>query len=184
MTDYYIAKDGNDSNDGLSLSTPKATVASVQAIGAFTPADKIVFRAGTYTTELSYGPESETLIYMEFDTPTEHISIEAYGDETVVFEMPVNEQYLFGFNNVNGSSDDDVYTVKNIQFKNGATTAVSQSFIYNTQSNSASTFYKFIVDGCVFTQLGTEIDIVRGAVYAGISNICFSRNKRIVSLIL
>ncbi len=172
MTDYYIAKDGNDSNDGLSLSTPKATVASVQAIGAFTPADKIVFRAGTYTTELSYGPESETLIYMEFDTPTEHISIEAYGDETVVFEMPVNEQYLFGFNNVNGSSDDDVYTVKNIQFKNGATTAVSQSFIYNTQSNSASTFYKFIVDGCVFTQLGTEIDIVRGAVYGGISNIC------------
>jgi len=162
---------GSDSNNGLSLSTPKATMASVQAIGAFTPADKIFFRAGTYTTELSYGPVAETLIYMEFDTPTEHISIEAYGDETVVFEMPVNEHYLLGFNNVNGSSNDDVYTVKNIQFRNGATTAVSQSFIYNTQSNSASTFYKFIVDGCTFTQLGTEIDIVRGAVYAGISNI-------------
>ena len=162
---------GSDSNNGLSLSTPKATMASVQAIGAFTPADKIFFRAGTYTTELSYGPVAETLIYMEFDTPTEHISIEAYGDETVVFEMPVNEHYLLGFNNVNGSSNDDVYTVKNIQFRNGATTAVSQSFIYNTQSNSASTFYKFIVDGCTFTQLGTEIDIVRGAVYAALSNI-------------
>jgi len=162
---------GSDSNNGLSLSTPKATMASVQAIGAFTPADKIFFRAGTYTTELSYGPVAETLIYMEFDTPTEHISIEAYGDETVVFEMPVNEHYLLGFNNVNGSSNDDVYTVKNIQFRNGATTAVSQSFIYNTQSNSASTFYKFIVDGCTFTQLGTEIDIVRGGVYAALSNI-------------
>lgn len=171
MTDFYIAKDGSDSNDGLSLSTPKATVASVQAIRAFTPADKIIFRAGTYTTELSYGPASQTLIYMEFNTPAEHISIEAYGDETVVFEMPVNESYLLGFNNVNGISNDDVYTVKNIQFRNGASTAVSQSFIYNTQSNSASTFYKFIVDGCTFTQLGTEIDIVRGGVYAGISNI-------------
>ena len=162
---------GNDSNDGLSLSAPKATVASVQAIIAFTPADKIIFRAGTYTTELSFGPVTETLIYMEFDTPTEHISLEAYEDETVVFEMPVNESYLLGFNNINGSSNDDVYTVKNIQFRNGASTAASESFIYNTQSNSSSTFYKFIVDGCTFTQLGTEIDIVRGGVYAAISNI-------------
>ena len=162
---------GNDSNNGLAISTPKATVNSIQTAYDFTSADKLFFRAGTYTTELAYGPVSEVNIYMEFDAPNEHISIEAYGDETVVFEMPVNEQYLLGLNNVNGSSNDDVYTIKNIQFKNGATTAASQGFVYLTQSNSSTTFCKFVIDGCTFTQLGTEIDLVRGGVYAGITNI-------------
>jgi len=167
MTDYYIAKapSGSDSNDGLSLSTPKATVNSMQAAYNFTPADKIFFRAGTYTTELSYGPVGEVNIYMELDNVAEHVSLEGYADETVVFEMPVNEKTFVGFTNVNGPTDDTVYTIKKIHFKNGVGEA-SESFIMHTQSSSSTTFTKVLVDNCIFTQLATEADLTQGAVYS------------------
>lgn len=154
---------GNDSNDGLSLSTPKATVASVQAIRAFTPADKIVFRAGTYTTELAYGPDSSVL--MEFDTLVELISLEAYEDEIVIFEMPVTKSYLVNFANISGLTDTDLYSVRNIQFRNGVGNATT-AFMLFTQSSSSTKIIEFVLEGCTFTQLASEADLTHGALYA------------------
>jgi len=154
---------GSDSNDGLSLSTPKATVASVQAITSFTSADKLFFRAGTYTTELAYGPDSN--VHMEFDTFVELISLEAYEDEIVIFEMPATKSYMVTFANINGPSDTDLYSIRNIQFRNGAGDATT-AFILFTQSGSSNKIIEFVVEGCTFTQLASEADLTHGALYA------------------
>ncbi len=162
---------GNDSNNGLTVSTPKATMSSLQGAHNFTIEDKVFFRAGTYGTELEFHPVSETDVYMEFDTHTEHVSLEGYQDETVSFETPTNIDRFVQFANMRPPTvpAGSKYTVKNIQFRNGAGDAL-QSFLSTTESSSSPYLFEFLVENCTFTQLSTDTDVAQGALHFVASN--------------
>jgi hypothetical protein len=164
MTDYYIATDGSDSNDGLSIGAPKATINSLQTTYNFSDADKIIFRAGTYNSALAYGPDPT--IFMEFDTMTEVVSLEGYEGETVIFEPTGGDiSWLVSMHNIDVTSDNTTYTVKNIQFRN-STSDVTSGFLRLEQKTSDTNIVKFIVEGCTFTQTSSEADLTGSAVYS------------------
>ena len=168
MTDYYIAKDGSDSNDGLSIGAPKATVSSLQAAYSFSEADKIIFRAGTYGAELAYGPDST--VFMEFDSMTEVVSLEGYAGETIIFEKPSGGDiaWFVSMHNIDVTSDNTTYTVKNIEFKNGGSD-ITSGFLRLEQKSSDTNIVKFVVDGSTFTQTSSEADLAQAALYSNVA---------------
>ena len=64
MTDFYIAKDGTSGGAGT-VNDPVLTVAQVVALSGFTQpstAHTLIFRGGTYSTELALGDSPEYLL--------------------------------------------------------------------------------------------------------------------------
>lgn len=76
-TDYYVATDGSDTNDGLTAATAFATVdKAVSTVGA---ADTIYVAAGTYTTTTKWGPSLEATMIGTGDS-RDDVVLESAGD--------------------------------------------------------------------------------------------------------
>lgn len=75
---YYVANDGNDNADGLSLTTPFASIE--RALSAVGPGDTIEVRGGTYV------PRGNGFPLNAAGTKDARIKIEAYNGEHVVFD--------------------------------------------------------------------------------------------------
>lgn len=77
---YYVATNGNDNNDGLTLNTPFAT--PEKAIGLVQPGDTIEIRGGTYRPTAG-----DSGMYVRHGgNPNAWIKIEAYNHEPVVID--------------------------------------------------------------------------------------------------
>jgi len=74
---YYVATTGRDSNDGLSLSRPFATVA--KAVSAARAGDTIYVRGGTYRIDSTIGPSRS-------GTATNRITLMNYNGEKVTLD--------------------------------------------------------------------------------------------------
>src|ERR1035437_4204072 len=86
-TDYYISSSGNDSNNGLSSSTPWKTITKVNSsFSTLKPGDRILFNRG----DTFYG----TLIVTASGSPGNPITIGAYGTG----ETPI----ITGFTTISG----------------------------------------------------------------------------------
>ena len=96
MTDFYIAKSdgsspggvtGSDSNDGLTPSTPKATLdAIIQISGdADTDGDNIFFYGGTYTDSDLNSTNNSNQVASISDANKRQHSLIAYLDQEVIF---------------------------------------------------------------------------------------------------
>lgn len=74
--DYYVAVEGKDTADGISLTTPLATLQ--KAIGQAAPGDTIHVRGGTYRQQVTATARD--------GTAGVYLTIQAYGDERPVFK--------------------------------------------------------------------------------------------------
>ncbi len=74
---YYVATTGRDSNDGLSLNRPFATVG--KAVSAARAGDTIYVRGGTYRITSTIGPSRS-------GTATNRITLKNYNNEKVTLE--------------------------------------------------------------------------------------------------
>ncbi|HEY0159189.1 MAG TPA: right-handed parallel beta-helix repeat-containing protein [Thermoanaerobaculia bacterium] len=75
-TDYYVAKTGNDSNNGTSLSTPFLTIQ--RGVDALAAGDRLLVRAGTYNETVT--------IWYKSGTSSAPIYILPYNSEAVVID--------------------------------------------------------------------------------------------------
>jgi parallel beta-helix repeat protein len=75
-TDYYVATNGNDSNNGTSLSTPFLTIQ--EGVDALGPGDRLLIRAGTYNETVT--------IWNKAGTSSSPIYIQPYNSEDVVID--------------------------------------------------------------------------------------------------
>ena len=74
--DYYVATDGDDSRDGITLATPLATLQ--KAIGMASAGDTIHIRGGIYRQQVTATTGG--------GTADAYLTIQAYGDEKPVFK--------------------------------------------------------------------------------------------------
>src|ERR1700690_3766 len=68
---YYVSNSGNDSNDGLSISTPWQSLSKVSSFTGLTAGDSVLFNCG----DIFYG----TLIINNSGSSANPITIGAYG---------------------------------------------------------------------------------------------------------
>jgi len=133
MTDFYIAKSdgsspggvtGSDSNDGLTPSTPKATLNAILQISGDddTDGDNIFFYGGTYTdTDLNSGNNTNQVVSIS-DTNKRQHSLIAYLDQEVIFRRGGASDVLFlirCFNTTDSPQDD--FKISGIKFTDSDT---------------------------------------------------------------
>lgn len=80
---YYVSTSGNNSNDGLSITSPVQTLA--KAVSLVEPGDAIELRAGTYAGAVISRPASENA----------WITIRPYKNESVTIDGAGNSQALY-----------------------------------------------------------------------------------------
>ena len=111
---YYIATDGSDSNDGLSLESPFLTLQ--QAIDTVEPGDTILIRAGTYKGLMI----KET----NFGTPTAWITMQPYNDEHVIIDGDIGSRqdtiYFYADSKTDGTKAPAFWTLRNLEIRNGS----------------------------------------------------------------
>lgn len=88
---YFVANNGNDSNDGLSVNTPFAT--PEKAIDIAQPGDVIELRGGTYRPTAG----DSGFFFRRGGTPDAWIKIEAYNHEPVLIDANGMDFGLFLF---------------------------------------------------------------------------------------
>ena len=102
-TSYYIAPNGNDRNNGLTINTPWRTV--VKGIRNAKPGDTVYFREGIYRQDLSLGVDSRALFSTKA-TANSRITFKSYpGEMAVITSMQLRDRLQYwkkvaGYKNV------------------------------------------------------------------------------------
>jgi uncharacterized repeat protein (TIGR02543 family) len=115
-TTYYVATTGSNSNDGLSTSTPFATI-PYALTKATTPGDIIYVRAGTYayTSTISISKTGTStaryslLVYPGDDRPIIDFSAMAYSSSNRGVSLSGSYWYIKGMR-IKGAGDNGMYT--------------------------------------------------------------------------
>tara|TARA_R110000796_G_scaffold249403_1_gene377146 strand:- start:49 stop:1743 length:1695 start_codon:yes stop_codon:yes gene_type:complete len=167
MTDFYIAKDGTSGGAGT-VNDPVLTVAQVVALSGFTQpstAHTLIFRGGTYSTELALGDSPEYLLKFVGITAC---NIKAATGETVIFETPYSRQYLLGYTSVtNNTGAELTLTIDGIDFRNqSSTNDVYFGFFRFEPSTSAAGVIHFVVKNSSIVQQAGENNLANGVVYS------------------
>ncbi len=121
---YYVSVDGNDANNGLSLSTPWKTI--IKAARTLQAGDTVNIRGGTYA-------ETSTIEPINSGTPSNIITYQNYNNEQVIIYKE-NHGHLFF---INGKS---YILIKGIHFT-GVVNSISNPatalgiYLYNGASN-------------------------------------------------
>ena len=114
QTNYYVAKNGSNSNAGTSLSSPFLTIS--HAISQINAGDKIYIRRGIY---------HEALIIDNIDS--------TLGNETLISNYNNEEVIIDGTISINGSWTDDTIGGVAVKKNIGITQSISQLFVGNNQ---------------------------------------------------
>ena len=89
-TNYYIAPNGNDRNDGLTISTPWKTV--VKGIRSAKPDDTVYLRGGIYRQDISLGPDRSSHFSTKA-TASSRITFKSYpGEMAVITSMQLRDK--------------------------------------------------------------------------------------------
>lgn len=168
MTDFYIAKNGTSGGAGT-ISDPVQTVAQVLALSNFTnPATEhtIVFRAGTYDTEIDNANTSG--YQLKLVGLSQVCNIKGYAGETVIFRPVDDVEYLCALLTiVNNTGSPITLTVENIEFENNGSNEVANSFLRMDGASNAASKVNTTVKNCSFTQNDGDVDLLVGCVYFG-----------------
>ena len=167
MTDFYIAKDGTSGGAGT-VNDPVLTIAQAVALTGFTQpstAHTLIFRGGTYSTELALGDAAEYVIKFVGITAC---NIKAATGETVIFETPYSRQYLLGYTSVSNDTGAELtLTIDGIDFRNESTTNdVSFGFFRFEPSTSAADTIHFNIKNSSIVQGVGESNLANGVVYS------------------
>ena len=114
QTNYYVAKNGSNSNSGTSLSTPFLTIS--HAISQINAGDRIYIRRGTY---------HEAIIIDNIDS--------TLGNETLISNYNNEEVVIDGTISIDGSWTDDTIGGVAVKKNIGITQSISQLFVGNNQ---------------------------------------------------
>jgi hypothetical protein len=155
--DYYVSKEGSDSNDGLTPDTPKLTYQAVLNLITTGVTRTIIVGAGVYKEAISKSMNATNM------------KIRTIADGYCVFEGNGSNTFVF----LNGSFTGTEYTFNGFEFRNYATVDISQRNNHNptitlenciikcpfgTTSNvgNHTTLYK----KCVFINASSTIKVV------------------------
>ena len=114
QTNYYVAKNGSNSNSGTSISSPFLTIS--HAVSQINPGDKIYIRRGTY---------SEGITIDNIDSTS--------GNETLISSYNNEQVIIDGTITVNGSWIDDTIGGVAVKKIENFTESISQLFVGNNQ---------------------------------------------------
>lgn len=114
QTNYYVAKNGSNSNSGTSLSTPFLTIS--HAISQINAGDRIYIRRGIY---------HEAIIIDNIDS--------TLGNETLISNYNNEEVVIDGTISIDGSWTDDTIGGVAVKKNIGITQSISQLFVGNNQ---------------------------------------------------
>ena len=114
QTNYYVAKNGSNSNSGTSLSTPFLTIS--HAISQINAGDRIYIRRGIY---------HEAIIIDNIDS--------SLGNETLISNYNNEEVVIDGTISIDGSWTDDTIGGVAVKKNIGITQSISQLFVGNNQ---------------------------------------------------
>jgi hypothetical protein len=104
-TSYYISSTGNDANDGLTLGTPKVTLANIFSTYNLASGDVIYVAAGTYTeTGITVGSDDEGF--------TIEGAALSSGVPTSIFDATSTSRWLL----LNNANNDNI-TINNLTIK-------------------------------------------------------------------
>ena len=114
QTNYYVAKNGSNSNSGTSISSPFLTIS--HAVSQINPGDKIYIRRGTY---------HEEIIIDNIDSTS--------GNETLISNYNNEQVIIDGTIAVNGSWSDDTIGGVAVKKIENFSESISQLFVGNNQ---------------------------------------------------
>ena len=114
QTNYYVAKNGSNSNAGTSLSSPFLTIS--HAISQINAGDRIYIRRGIY---------HEAIIIDNIDS--------TLGNETLISNYNNEEVIIDGTVSIDGSWTDDTIGGVAVKKNIGVTQSISQLFVGNDQ---------------------------------------------------
>ena len=114
QTNYYVAKNGSNSNSGTSISSPFLTIS--HAVSQINPGDKIYIRRGTY---------HEEIIIDNIDSTS--------GNETLISNYNNEQVIIDGTIAVNGSWSDDTIGGVAVKKIENFSESISQLFVGNDQ---------------------------------------------------
>ncbi|MDH5394008.1 MAG: putative Ig domain-containing protein, partial [Gammaproteobacteria bacterium] len=110
---YYLANNGSNSNDGLSLASPFHSLD--KAISVVKPGDTILLRAGTYA--------GVTIQENEFGDSNAWITMQPYNNEHVIIDGDIGSRrntILFRADSLSDGSKPAAYwTIQNLEIRNG-----------------------------------------------------------------
>jgi hypothetical protein len=114
QTNYYVAKNGSNSNSGTSISSPFLTIS--HAVSQINPGDKIYIRGGTYHEGINIDNIDST-----------------NGNETLISNYNNEQVIIDGTITVNGSWIDDTIGGVAVKKIENFTESISQLFVGNNQ---------------------------------------------------
>ena len=140
-TNYYISTSGNNTNDGLSVATPKATLANVFSSYNLTSGDIIYVAAGTYSEKnITIGNDDEGFTI-------QGAALDATGVPTTIF----NSNQSGGVWLIFGNNNNDNITIDKIKvqnYKNNISSANGGGIYSNTKDCSGITVSNCYFDNC------------------------------------
>ena len=149
---------GNDSNDGLTPSTPKATLDAIIEISddANSDGDNIFFYGATYTdTELNVSEGSGQVASIDATSKRAHNFL-AYLDQEVIFRRggASDVSYFMKFQNITDSPQTD-FKISGIKFRDSDTTigagGITAGCLFFVEDNaSSSAFPTVTIENCTF----------------------------------
>lgn len=148
MATYYVAKSGdggNNANSGLSVGSPKLTIAA--AVALMVGGDTLFVRQGTWT---------EQEIVLPNGTSGAHTTVKSYNQDTVIFAAPNGNTFLFYQNarqyiDIIGGTTAGLSRTCKIIFDGPGKSLDTTGGVAFSQINQSS---NITFDGCRFTDWG------------------------------
>ena len=127
-TNYFISPTGNNTNNGLTSTAPKATLANVFSTYNLGAGDTIFVAAGIYTTEknITLGSDDEGFVI-------QGAALDAAGVPTSIFKSDNNGRWLIFSDEKNSNIKLNKIKIENYKATGGATT--SGGAIYSNDLN-------------------------------------------------